>query len=197
MTPIATIRALTLILAAALLGGCGSTTKHTSPLGRSFTASPGAVSKAPIGDPPGERHGTIPARLARELNTPGSPASTPQVALLRYARLYTNWQAANLPAQERRLANLAIGPARLAAEQASASHSATAMLAANHVQNNGVVISIAPRQGPARSQWVIVTQERTTGTGPYAGLPTTLHVTLARVTRVNQIWVVNAWSPQD
>lgn len=63
-----------------------------------------------------------------------------------------------------------MGAARLAAEQTAASRSVTAALVASHVRNHGVVLSIAPGQGIARGQWIIVTQEQTTGSGPYAGL---------------------------
>ncbi len=192
--------ALTLILALMSLSGCGasSTTSTPSPLGRSFAAAPGPASPAaaPIGDPPAERHGTVPERSALKESTPSSLAPSPQTALLRYALLYTNWQAASLPALERRLASLAVGAARLSAEQAGASRSAAATLAADHVQNTGVVLSIAAGRGPARGQWIVVTQEQSTGTGPYAGLPATLHVTLARTERVNRSWVISEWSPR-
>jgi len=192
--------ALTLMLALMPLDGCGasSTTSTPSPLGRPFAAAPGPASAAaaPSGDPPAERHGTVPQSSARKQNTPSALAPSPQTALLRYALLYTNWQAASLPALERRLASLAVGAARLSAEQTAASNSAAAELAANHVQNTGVVLSIASGRGPARGQWIVVTQEQSTGTGPYAGLPPTLHVTLARTERVNRSWAISEWSPR-
>jgi len=100
-------------------------------------------------------------------------------------------------ADERHLASLAVGAARLAAEQTAASQSAAAQLAANHVQDKGVVLAITPGLGPARGQWVIVTQEQTTGTGPYAGLPSSPHVTLARAARLGRGWVVSEWSPRS
>jgi hypothetical protein len=135
--------------------------------------------------------------LARKENTPSSLAPSPQAALLRYALLYTNWQASSLPAHERRLAALAVGAARLTAEQEDASASAAAALAADHVQNTGVVLSIAAELGPTRGQWIVVTQEQSTGTGPYAGLPPTLHVTLARTERLKRGWAVSEWTPRD
>jgi hypothetical protein len=124
-------------------------------------------------------------------------SATPQIALRRYALAYTNWTAAGLPATERRLASLAVGAARLTAEQLAASTSATVELAGNHVQNTGVVLAITPGLGPAVGQWVVVTQEQTTGTGPYAGLPSTLHVTLARVQRIEHgYWAIREWNPR-
>lgn len=190
--------ALTLILALTLLSGCGSATSVTSSLGRSFAAPPSSASPAlaPSGDPPAERNGTVPENAASKENTPNSLAPSPQAALLRYALAYTNWRAARLPATERHLASLSVGAARLTAEQIAASDSATAELAANHVQNKGTVLAIAAGRGPARDQWIVVTEEQTTGTGPYAGLSPTLHVTLARTERLDHGWVISGWTPR-
>jgi hypothetical protein len=188
---------LTLLLALSSLGGCAAsspTVAHT-PLGRAFAAAPGSASTAPApsGDPPAERHGMIATDAAREQSTPSVLAPTPKAALQRYALLYANWRADSLSRVERRLAALAVGAARLTAEQIAASHSTTTALAAEHVQNTGVVLSIAPGQGPARGQWIVVTQEQTTGAGPYAGLPPSLHVTLARTQRFGQGWAISSW----
>lgn len=127
------------------------------------------------------------AQLARALAA-GSPTA------LR-ARLH-QLAGASLPAAERRLASLAIGAARLTAEQLAASNSVTAELAVNHVQNKGVVLAITPGQGSARRQWIVVTEEQATGTGPYAGLPPTLHVTLAHTERLGRGWVISSWTPR-
>lgn len=190
--------ALALILALTSLSGCGSATSAQSSLGRSFAATPEPANPAPAptGDPPAERHGTVPENIASKEDTPSSLAPSPQVALRRYALAYTNWRAASLPATERRIASLSVGTARLTAEQIAASDSAAAELAANHVQNEGAVLAIAPGRGPVTGQWVVVTQERTTGTGPYAGLPPTLHVTLARTERLDHGWAISGWTPR-
>jgi hypothetical protein len=150
-------------------------------------------------DPPAERNGTVPqSQVAAEKKlTPGSVARSPQAALRRYALAYTNWTASSLPAHERSLASRAVGPARLAVEQIAASESDTAALAADNVQNKGVVLAIASAQGPARGQWLVVTQEQTTGTGPYAGLPPAPHVSLARIAHVGRGWAVSEWSPKS
>jgi hypothetical protein len=192
-----------LLLALIGLAGCGGRSPSSSslPLGRALSAAPASTSQAPapIGDPLPERDGTIPKGQAAKENTPatGSIAPSPQAALRRYALGYTNWQATSLPAHERQIASLAVGAARLAAEQTAASKSTAAQLASNHVENKGVVLAIAPGEGPARGQWIVVTQEQTTGTGPYAGLPPTLHVTLARTERLNQGWAVTEWTARD
>lgn len=190
---------LALILLLICVSGCGASSTTSVPsLGRAFTAasSPAGAAAAPIGDPPAERHGTIPQSAVSKQDTPSSLAPSPQAALLRYALLYTNWQAASLPTNERRLASLAVGAARLTAEQNAASSSAIAELAAHHVQNSGIVLAIAPARGPVRGQWIVVTQEQSSGTGPYASLPPTLHVTLASTGHLNRGWAISGWTPR-
>jgi hypothetical protein len=191
---------LALMVVLISVGGCGgsSTEDVPSPLGRAFTAasSPPHPAPAPDGDPPPERHGTVPQRAAEKENAPTVIAGSPQAALLRYALLYTNWQAANLPTIERQLASLSVGAARLTAEQIAASGSAIAELAAHHVQNTGIVLAIAPGRGPATGQWFVVTQEQSAGTGPYAGLPATLHVTTASTEHLDQGWAISSWTPR-
>jgi hypothetical protein len=191
--------ALALILAAISVSGCGasSTARAPAPLGRVFTATASPPAAAtPSADPPPERHGTLPRSIASKQDTPNALAPSPQAALQRYALLYTNWQAASLPTLERRLAALAVGAARLTAEQIAAANSALAELVAHHVRNSGIVLAIAPGQGPVGGQWIVVTQEQSTGTGPYAGLPPTLHVTLASTAHVDHGWVISGWTPR-
>jgi hypothetical protein len=192
-----------LVLALVGFNGCGAATSLKPPriLGRSFNAEPLVVRQAPApaGDPPSERDGTVPpSRVTAEIRpSPGAAATSPKEALRRYALTYTNWQAINLSAHERALAALAIGPARLAAEQTVASESITASLAKHNVTNRGVVLSITAGEGPARGQWVVVTQEQTTGTGPYVGLAPGPHVTFAKTKRSDRDWFVFEWSPQS
>ena len=102
------------------LAGCGRSMPNApAPLGRSLTVGPPSSSQtpAPQGDPPAERGGTVSDAHALLENAPsrGAIASSPQTALRRYTLAYTNWRASGLPARERQLALLAIGPARLAA----------------------------------------------------------------------------------
>jgi hypothetical protein len=189
-----------LLVSVLFLAGCGgSTPNHLTPLGRSLTARAQSSSEtpAPRGDPPAERGGTVPsAQIASENGLRrGVMSRSPQAALRQYALVYTNWRASALLARERQLAALAIGPARLAAEQAMASQSGAMSLAVHHVENRGVVLTIAPGEGRARGRWVVVTEELTTGTGPYAGLPRTLQVTLAQAVQVKSGWLVREWAP--
>ena len=191
--PMITVLALTLT-------ACGA--PATVPLGRSIAAGPRrpapvAAAPAPLGDPPGERGGTIPtaAQAAENSVSPADIASSPQLALRRYALAYVNWRASDLQARERQLAAMSIGDAKLTAQQEAAARSGNAALNANHIANTGQVVAIAPGEGPETGQWVIVTLEHTTGTGAYAGLPPGPHVTLAQVRQTDGGWVVSAWNP--
>jgi hypothetical protein len=187
------------VLATISLAGCTSANSSPpAPLGRSLTPRPALVTGAPtpVGDPPAERNGTVPSGYSVQPAAVAA-APTPQATLRRYALTYVNWRAAGLPTREHQLASMAVGAARLEAQQTTASQSTLAMLEANHVQNSGVVLTIGRGQGPVHGFWVIVTQETTTGLGPYAGLPTTPHVTLARTIRTSHRWVVTEWRPQS
>lgn len=195
--------AITAVLALAL-AGCASSTGASAPLGRSIAAGPPhaapvAPTPAPAGDPPGERDGTIPAAAALAQNSVNRTgvASSPQEALRRYALAYINWRANDLLEREQQLAAMSIGAAKLIAEQTAASQSTTAALIANDVANSGQVVAIAPGQGPDSGQWVIVTQEHTSGNGSYTGLPAAPHVTLARVRQLSNGWAVSAWNPSS
>jgi len=198
-----TRRWIALLMVPLSLSGCGSFAPRSSspPLGRTLDAeaAPATSANAPSGDPLAERGGTVPAGQAAKQNTltAAATALSPRAALDRYALAYTNWHASDLRAHELALAAMAIGAARLPAEQTAASQSAAAELAVDHVQNKGVVLAIAPGQGPARGQWVVVTQEQTIGTGAYAGLPAAPHVTLARTAHLPHGWAVSEWSPQS
>ena len=195
-------QSVTACLLALLVAGCGGAPHSSgSPLGRSIapTRQPSrpAASGADAGDPPSERGGKIPpgAQAVEQTVAAGVPLVSARAALERYALLYVNWRAAQLPARELELARLSVGTARLRAEQTLAGRSGAAALAADDVANHGEVLSIAPGEGSASGDWVVVTQEQTTGSGVYAGLPPGPHVTLARVTRLRGGWVVSAWDP--
>jgi hypothetical protein len=190
-------------LVALAAAGCGAAPPPPgAPLGRSIAAAPHrrtqfAPAPVPRGDPPPERDGKIPTRerAAGDTVTAAAVASSPQRALRRYALAYTNWRATGLRRRERQLAAISIGAAKLTAEQTATAQGDSATLIASRVANAGRVVAIARGEGPDAGWWVIVTLEHTTGTGPYAGLPLSPHVTVARVTRVERGWVVSAWNP--
>jgi hypothetical protein len=186
------------------LSGCGAADPSSAPLGRALDApraavagSPTAAVATPAGDPPHERGGHVPSAAAATEDRPASAglARSPIAALTRYSLRYTNWRASQLAEREHQLASMSVGAARLSAEQTAAGGSDAVALAAHNVANAGQVVAVAPGEGRDRGQWVIVTWERTTGSGPYAALPAGPHVTLARVARVDGRWAVSAWDP--
>jgi hypothetical protein len=172
-----------------------STTRlaRTQPAARSTTAA-----TVTNGDPIPERHGTVPqgATRAGELLAAGAGRPTPRQALLRYARIYINWDAGTLARTQRQLAAISLGGARAQALQAAASYQHDATLRRSDVANRGQVVSVAAGQGPAAGQWVIVTSEKTTGRGDYQRLPAQLHVTYAQLTHTAGGWVISAWEPR-
>jgi hypothetical protein len=89
-----------------------------------------------------------------------------------------------------------LGQARAQALQAAASFAADTNLTRSQVANTGQAIAVTNGTGPAAGQWVVITSETTSGTGQYAGLPATLHVTYAGLTRRHGNYLVSSWSPQ-
>ena len=136
--------------------------------------------------------------------TPRSPTSeassaaqpTPQKTLERYARLYINWDYRTLTTDQLRLATMSVGAARLTEQKAAAQTRRDATLARARVWNRGAVVAITPDQS-ATGTWVIVTRERTGGSGEYDALPAGFHVTVARAIQVRGGWAVSAWEPQS
>jgi hypothetical protein len=195
------------VLAAVVLAGCGLSDPYRSPQSRpsSSVASTAAAASASTtstaadaGDPPPERDGTITRQVEDDENRVSAEAvsATPHAAVLRYTNLYVNWRAGQLIANQRKLAQISIGAARLQARQAAARASADTQLTTDHVSNTGQIVSADPGSGPATGKWVIVTSEKTIGTGDYQGLPAAIHVTYATLTHVQSGWVVSQWSPQ-
>jgi hypothetical protein len=191
---------LTAVALALVVAGCGISNPYTQPTATTHavtsTAQPRPAVTGTDADPTPERGGTIPSNATRSqtklAGTAG--AATPQAALERYAQLYVNWTAASVAAEQRRLASISLDSARAQALQAAASYEHDATLIASHVTNTGTVVSIAPGQGAAAGQWVVVTSETTSGQGGYQGLPPELHVTYAQLTHTRAGWVVSEWS---
>ncbi len=197
-------------LSAALVAGCGitnpyqpshttttSTARSSAPTSTT-TSSTGAGAPRDLGDPPGERNGTIPTaeKAAQQRLATGAASPTPQAALERYAHLYINWQASDLATHQRQLAAISLGQARAQALQAAASSTTNTALTRSHVANHGQLVALTPGSAAAAGVWVLVTRESTTGQGDYQGLPATLHVTYAQLTHTTTGWVVSQWAPQ-
>jgi hypothetical protein len=191
--------ATTLALGAA---GCGITNPYTNITANTRTATSTTTPRPAVSgtdaDPVPERGGTMPPAASRRQSrlASGAGAPTPQAALERYAQLYINWTATDLPAEQRRLASISLGSARAQALQAAASYRHDATLIASHVANAGTVVAIVAGQSAAAGQWVVVTSETTSGHGDYQGLPTQVHVTYAQLKQTPKGWLVTAWEPR-
>jgi len=194
------VSSATLALAASVaLGGCGIAdpyaAKHLSPSARPPSTSTSTSTDA---DPAPERGGTIPAgdKAAQGRLDRGAGQRTPQAALELYAGLYINWSAHTVESVQRHLAAISVDQARAQALQAAASYGRDVTLSQSAVANSGHLVTVA-QSLVTPGQWVLVTAERTTGQGDYAGLPPTVHVTYARVSDTSAGWVVSEWAPQN
>ena len=192
-----TLSVLLSLLGAGALAGCGVSDPYTAKQSATTSAS-APVTTVTNADPAPERGGTIPAaaRAVQSRVAVDAARQTPQAALERYARLYVNWTADRVAGVQRELATLSTGQARAEALQAAASYTRDETLIQSNVANNGHLVAITP-SATTPGQWVLVTSEQTSGTGDYAGLPSTLHVIYAQVTRTPSGWVVSEWAPQN
>lgn len=184
---------LTAALAAGLLAGCGITNPYQHPhpaTTLSTTSTSSTASSAATATNPGEiSEGQLPPTPVPD----GRGVSpTPRVALARYAHLYINWRAGQLADRGRQLAAISTGQAR---HQAQTLANRGPVLARYQVTNRGSVTAIGAGQGAEQGRWVVVTNELTSGTGPYLGLPATSHVTWATVTTTHHGYVVSTWNP--
>jgi hypothetical protein len=191
------------VSAAVALAGCGLTDPYTAKqpsksVSNSTSTSTTKSAVATDADPAPERGGTIPAgtRATQSQLAPDAGEPSPESALECYARLYVNWSAPTVAAKQRELAAISIDQARAQALQAAASYANDHTLQHSGVANSGHAVAITSSI-TTPGQWVIVTSEQTTGKGDYAGLPPTLHVTYAQVTRASSGWVVSEWAPQN
>jgi hypothetical protein len=148
---------------------------------------------APSAGGPGESISQPQGQHSRQGGT--DPASTAMQALERFAGLYVNWNYTTLIADERKLASLSVGPARLAEQQAAAAASADKTIARAQIYNSGTVVEIAQVSGE-NQRYVVVTHEQTGGAEQYAELQAAYHVTLASVQKLHTGFVVSRWEPQ-
>jgi hypothetical protein len=186
--PAAIRDAVAVLLPAFTLAGCG--------LADPYQGHPAAPPAGAVTAPPARAASPRGEDGPRTTNSPpsGSEAvtSTAQAALERFAWLYVNWQMTQLPERARQLAALSVGQARA---QAHALATRARTLERYQVTNSGAVTAIAPGRGQEQGRWAIVTNETTSGTGPYSGLPATSHVTWATIAHTRRGYVVNGWYP--
>ena len=188
MTRPTATRAPAAVLLAVTLAGCGLADPYqgrpAAPPAEAPTASP-----APAASPRSEDGPRAPSPRPSD---GGALASTPQGALERFAWLYVNWQAKQLPERSQQLGALSVGQARA---QAHALADRATALQRYQVTNAGAVAAIASGRGQEQGRWAVITNETTSGTGPYSGLPGTSHVTWATVSRTQRGYVVTGWYP--
>lgn len=169
------------MLAVLALAGCSDPYTATAPHEQGSVQAPGE----PAAPPPGPAGSQAPADVQ----------ASPRSALLQFARRYSNWTYQSLSADQRGLAAISVGAARLAERQAAAASAADQTLRAARIVNRGQVLGIT-RDLARPGWWVIVTREQTSGHGEYEALPASIHVTLAKPVRVREGWVVGQWLPQ-
>ena len=176
------------IVCLALLAGCGINDPYRR---LNVTASTSAShAPDPVGSPDASEDDGPRAPAAPDLMP--QAASTPQVALIRFGQLYINWTATALPQRAQQLARISIGQARVEALQMV---SRRRTLVRYQVRNSGSVVAIAAAHGTEHGRWAVITNEVTSGVGPYLGLPATSHVTWATVAHRAGGYVVSTWYP--
>jgi hypothetical protein len=167
------------------LAGCSNPDAPSTGQRTSSTISPQNEGEPPA--PP-------PTPLASQ--APLDVQHTPTAALTLFSRLYSNWTYRTLTADQRTLATISVGTARLAEQQAAASSQADTTIARGHIWNSAQIVSIASDQTQP-GMWAIVTREQTGGDAQYEGLPASYHITLARLTHVPGGYAVSEWLPQN
>jgi hypothetical protein len=183
--PLKGLIAVCLLLGALALAGC---TNPDAPSTGPHTVGPASPQNA--GEPP------APAPASPAAQTPADVQPTPLAALSAFSRLYSNWTYRTLTSDQRALAAMSVGAARLAEQQAAASSEADTTIARGHIWNSGQIVSIASYLARPGT-WAIVTSEQTGGSTEYEGLPAAYHVTLAQLARVAGGFAVSEWLPQS
>jgi hypothetical protein len=166
-------------------------------------AAAAALTGCGIANPYQRHHRETPAP-ARTVTSPTEAQRTvaagsigPRALLRLYTTLSINWTSATLAGRQRQLAGMAVDGARELALQTAASYGAGSTLQRSRVADRGQITSIAAGEGPRHGWWVITTQETTTGTGDYQGLPAQAHVYDAQLTHTPHGLAVSTWSPQN
>jgi len=173
-----------MIAVALVLAGC------SNPDATGTTAASTQASPQSAGEPP------APAPPPPSAQSPAQVQPTPTGALTAFAERDVNWNWKTLAGDQRALAAIAVGAARLAEQQAAASSTADTTIASAEIWNRGTLVSVAPDRSKPGT-WVLVTREQTGGDSQYEGLPAAYHVTLAELARVPGGWAVERWSPQS
>ena len=130
--PLRGLIAVCLVLGAVALAGCANPDAPSTGPQTAATASPQNA-----GEPP------APAPASPAAQTPADVQPTPLAALTAFSRLYSNWTYRTLTSDQRALAAMSVGAARLAEQQAAASSEADTTIARGRIWNSGQIVSIA------------------------------------------------------
>ena len=179
-----------------VLAGCGITDPYSRRA--TSTTQPATTPTKTVRILPEQNPGETPAPppATSVARNPTQLQSTPQGAIAQFALLYINWDWRTLSSNQRRLATISVGSARLAEQQAAAASGADSEIARARIYNRGQIIAIA-RSRTDRSQWVIVTREQTGGNSQYDGLGAADHITLATLARLAGGYAISQWLPQN
>jgi hypothetical protein len=172
-----------------LLAGCGI----SDPYAQQHAAEPSTSRTRPAAQTAEIPDHDGPAPVPAPPAAPSAYSPTPAAALARYARLYLNWSWATVASAQRQLATISQGQAR--AQALAGARKPPAQVRRYQVQNAGELAATARGEGPESGKWAVVADERTTGTGPYEGLPAISEVIWATVARGPQGWIVTGWYP--
>lgn len=173
------------LIALLALSGCTNPDAPTVVHGTPASASPQNRGEPSAPPPPS------PASQA-----PSAVEPTPQMAIEAFARLYVNWTYRTLSANQRTLAAISVGAARLSERQAAATSEADTTIARGHISNHGQIVSIA-QDHRRPNTWVIVTREQTGGDAQYEGLTPAYHVTLSQLAKLPGGYAISQWLPQN
>jgi hypothetical protein len=172
------------VFALVALSGC------TNPDAPSATTGASTSSPQNAGEPP------APPPPSSSAQAPAGVKATPAAAVEAFTRLYVNWTYRTLAGNQRRLAAMSVGPARLAEHQATAASQADTTIRRGHIYNTGQIVSVAPERSHTGT-WVVVTREKTGGSSEYQGLQAAYHVTLAKLAHLQDGYVIESWLPQS
>lgn len=181
-----TILVLVVLFTVVALSGC------TNPDAPAITSVEPASTSSPqnLGEPP------APPPPSSQAQAPADVQPTPVKALEAFTQLYVNWTYRTLTSNQKQLAAMSVGPARLAERQAAASSQADTTITRGHIYNTGQIISVAPDLSQPGT-WVIVTREQTGGNSEYQGLQAAYHVTLAKLAHLLHGYAIESWLPQS
>lgn len=195
ITSLPSLRRLGALLAAgasaAVLTGCGLSNPNTATLGSSPT-TPTSTSTA----------SSPTAASTSQSTVRGAGGSTPQAAIVQYARLWCNWTTADLRSHERQLEALSVGGARtqqqlaLAAAAQPRDSDVPQSGASSAATNTCTLEALTQGRGNAAGKWVLVTASHTS-TPNMPRLPAQYHVTYVTLARHGRQYLVSGWLPQS